>query len=99
MNKTKTLLLARLAFDGLDDLSVDNLMCDPPRITNRALHLAMLRVVRQFGDTANIQPLTKNNTFPGQHVWAVADELNDMLVAAKEAKSHGYISAEQFRNG
>lgn len=69
----------------LSETDIVNMQCRIPRITNRALKEAMRRVTEEEG----MYPLwdTARDASPMRTTTMLADELNDMLSAAKTVQS------------
>lgn len=71
------LFQAKHILEGLDELSVDNLMCNPPRITNYAMAFAVKAVTKRHKIDFN------EVNMPDMGMLYLAEQLNDMIMAAK----------------
>jgi hypothetical protein len=66
---------AKHILEGLDELSVDNLQSEPPRITSQSLAFAIEKIKAAHKDIS----ITENS----MGTLYLAEQLNDMLIAAK----------------
>lgn len=78
---------AELALEGLSELDVDNLVAG--RFTKEAVQLVVLRLrtVSYF----HLDTLGKNSSFASNADRMLADELNDILRAARWCQDKGYV--------
>lgn len=72
------------ALRNLNELDVENLQCG--RITKNAMHEAAVRVAAR-GEDEGVSNIGLPGSFASFNEMKLADELNDMLQAAKEREA------------
>jgi hypothetical protein len=73
-------LRAKITLAELDQLSIENMVARPPRVTRNALHVAVQQASRQIGFT--VEDLGRDSQFSTRSEMLIADAINDMLWAA-----------------